>query len=249
MRKRDSRATSDGGKPELAINGAGGDGGGAPNENNGSGPATVDLGSIAGSVAPVDGAGTGTGANSGDGGIEQPKRGRGRPRGSGNAGQKAKPVPSDVNGIERILIGIHTAVATLSGVHEWSLDTESKDYDGKSESAYLAASGKAVADHYEMKYFDQKTVDWFNLLQAFAIVYGTRLYAIRSRRASERAERAANRMPPVQGAAPVNTPQRQTTEAKPNGAAPVETRLGIIPGMPGGVEFPADHPLAPKMQQ
>ena len=221
---------------------AGGDAGNAASgaSDAGNGATVINLDSTTGAGAGTGEPGTGGNDNHGGDGSE-PKRRRGRPPGSTS---KAKTIPGNVAGIEKLLIGIHTGIAIIASAPEFVLDTDSKDYDGKSEATYLAQSIKDVADHYAVKYLDQKTIDWINLFQAIGMVYGTRLFAIRERRKAER----RNRPQPMQGVKPANPTQQTTTEPKPNGAAPTDVRTGVIPGI-GNIEFPADHSLSPKAQQ
>lgn len=174
-----------------------------------------------------------------------PRRGRGRPPGSGTS-QKAKPIPLNVTGLEKLLVGIHGGLAILSSRGEWSLDTESKTFDGKTEAEFLAMSIKDVADHYGNGLLDKKTLDWCNLIQCLAIVYGGRIYAIRATPRVPRAPKPdlAHRV----GPAPVHhTPSPPANSFEPqrmNGESDLGT--GEIAGI-GAVEFPDGHPLKPKL--
>lgn len=140
-------------------------------------------------------------------------------------------------------------LAALVGNPNLQLDSESKDYDGKSEAAYFAANIKAVADHYPVKWLDQKTIDWINLLQCAGAVYGGRIFAARAARNPPKLATVSPIRPePVKqadvmrqgpGTSPphrASTPQREAKDL-PNGLA-----FGEVPGV-GRVEFPADHPL------
>lgn len=221
-----------------ADSGAGSDG-----DNVGGGgdsiviPGTAEAGPEPATVEP-----TAVRTDSGGDGTP-PRRGRGRPRGSGAGSQsarKATTVPINVNGLEKLLVGAHAMLATLTGRMELKLDTEAKEFDGATEAEYLANSIKAVSDHYKVEWFDQKQVDWMNLMQCLAMVYGGRIVAMRMNIKAERAERRGNAGPtPVKTSPPVFQTPQQTV--KPNSGAGVVD----IPGVQA-VEFPEDHPLHPK---
>lgn len=178
--------------------------------------------------------------------IPAPKRGRGRPPGTGTKA-KTTSLPLNVTGLEKLLVGIHGGLAILSGRPEWSLDTDMKIFDGKTEAQFLASSVKDVADHYGNGLLDKKTLDWCNLIQCLAIVYGGRVYAIRSTPRVKTAPapsgvrdapRTANPQPMHHTPAPVNS---FDAVANANDAG-----VGEIPGI-GAIEFPDDHPLKPKL--
>lgn len=162
-------------------------------------------------------------------------RRRGRPPGSGGGGgkQKAKTLPLNVTGLEKLLVGIHTGLAVVSRRTEWALDTTPSDaFDGKSESAYYATACADVAKHYGGELFDQKTVDWLNLIQCLALIYGSRIIAIR--------------MTPKIAPKP-KAPTVQ--EAAKHFASPANTHNGDasrvhIEGI-GDVQLPDDNPLSP----
>jgi len=130
---------------------------------------------------------------------------------------------------------------------ELKLDSESQDFDGRSEAAYLAQSMKKVADHYASLKLDQKWVDWGNLAMCLGAVYGTRLEAIRMRWQFEAQAQRAMRGPrgvsqPAQTQGPGGTINGQEIPIEPPGA-PRDMRTGTVPGV-GEVEFPPGHPLA-----
>lgn len=193
-------------------------------------PGAVDPGSVGPSDEPIS---------------EPVGRRRGRPVGS-TGSAKAKTLPLNVTGLEKLLVGIHGGLAVLSGRPEWSLDTEQGIFDGKTEAQFFAQSIKDVSDHYGNGLLDKKTLDWLNLGQCLAIVYIGRIYAIRS---TPKARVAPKVAPP-----PVHQPERPATmhRTEPpinqmNGGSPAPpsenaARRGIVAGI-GEVEFPPDHPL------
>lgn len=127
-------------------------------------------------------------------GPEQPaKRKRGRPPGSGT---KDKALPLNVKGIEKLLVGIHAGIAVLASSPTFALETSEKEFDGKTESEFLAQSIADVARHYNPRVFDQKTMDWANLIQCLGLLYGPRLYMMRE-------ERRARHAKPVSPARPM----------------------------------------------
>lgn len=127
------------------------------------------------------------------------------------------------------------------------LDSDSKVFDGKTESEFLAQSIKDVAQHYGAGMFDQKTLDWANLTQCLMIVYGGRIFAIRS------TPRAA----PVRRPTPQQTAQQHQPGGPPqhhrtpepfnsfNGNDPANS--ADIAGV-GSVVLPDDHPLSPNFK-
>jgi hypothetical protein len=146
--------------------------------------------------------------------------------------------------LEKLLVGIHGGIALMSGRVEWALDTDSKLFDGLTEAEFLAKSVKDVSAHYGT-FMDQKTLDWCNLIQCLAIVYGGRIYAIRSTpriktvrpptpQQTAQTHRAA---PPGQmHVTPMPTNNYSSAEDDPN-------RVDIA-GI-GSVQLPDDHPLSP----
>lgn len=64
-------------------------------------------------------------------------------------------------------------LAVLTKTQELAID--------KTEAETLATGVANVARHYDIGGASQKTLDWFNLIQALALVYGTRLYAVRGK--------------------------------------------------------------------
>lgn len=138
----------------------------------------------------------------------------------------------------------------MSGRMEWSLDTDSKIFDGKTEAEFFAQSIKDVSQHYGGAIFDQKQIDWMNLIQCLAIIYGGRIYAIRS---NPRIKPA--RPPTVQATAATHRPGPQPSvhrtpppvnEFAPamNGHDKTPANAGHVAGI-GDVMLPDDHPLSP----
>lgn len=175
---------------------------------------------------------------------------RGRPPGSGTGQKQTKKISSlvNVNGLEKLLVGIHGGLAILSGHAEWMLDTENKIFDGQTEAEFLASSVKAVTDHYGTGFLDQKTLDWCNAIQCVMIVYGGRIFAIRSKPRTVKI-----RQPTVHEAARTHSPvpPQQAHTPQParefNGHGNNEAGRVDLPGL-GAVEFPDDNPLSPNFK-
>lgn len=116
----------------------------------------------------------------------------------------------------------------IAGDH-WRLDTEHKIFDGDTEAEFLAKSASDVAKHYGGGLLDQKTVDWCMLIQAVAIVYGSRIMM----------SRLARKPKP----APTHfEPAKPSPMKKPNGGDNAGTVN--IAGL-GEVDIPIDSPLHP----
>lgn len=193
--------------------------------------------------------------------ADQPRRRRGRPPGSGNSTgtgeRKAKPLPLNVSGLEKLLLGIHGGMAMLTRRAEWSLDSDQKLFDGKAESEFMAQSIADVARHYG-GIADQKTLDWLNLLQCLAMVYGTRVYAIamtpkaKPVRQAQPHEFRATQQPQFHMNGAVEPQPRATDFSKmPNAfdqsePAPEGSGIATIAGI-GEIELPDGHPLKPKL--
>lgn len=131
----------------------------------------------------------------------------------------------------------------LTGRGEWALDSDSKLFDGKTESEFMAQSIADVARHYG-GIADQKTLDWFNLTQCLAIVWGGRIFVIRSTprpKAAPKPDLAAR----MNGAAQHHAPSPLPVNSFDPVADAKNAGVGEIAGL-GAVEFPDDHPLNPK---
>lgn len=145
-----------------------------------------------------------------------------------------------------MLIGTHAMLAALVGNPNLQLDSESKDYDGKSEAAYFAASVKAVSDHYKVEWLDQKSIDWINLLQCLGAVYGGRIFAARAARNPPKLASVSPIRPDPVRQADVVRQGPMPPAPKPAGTSPAELPPGLEMGEVAGVgrvQFPADHPL------
>lgn len=116
----------------------------------------------------------------------------------------------------------------------------------ENECSEYAKNIANVNRHYNMQMFDQKTVDWFCLIQFAAVSYGVRVVALRDRLRRERAPRPVPRPQtgPVAGnPAPSNgLDMSQAGFITPGDRA---ARTGKIAGI-GDIEFPADHDLSPR---
>jgi hypothetical protein len=147
-----------------------------------------------------------------------------------------------------LLVGIHAGIAVLASSPSFALETAEKEFDGKTESEFLAQSIADVAKHYNPRVFDQKTMDWANLIQCLGLLYGPRLYMMRE----ERRARHARPINPGRPAGPrPHNPQPQadqaangvrTTPMPPNNFSfnnEKEVLKGEIPGI-GTVDFPPD---------
>jgi hypothetical protein len=147
--------------------------------------------------------------------------------------------------LEKLLVGIHAGIAVLASSPSFALETDEKEFDGKTESEFLAQSIADVAKHYNPRVFDQKTLDWANLIQCLGLLYAPRLYMLREARRANRA-RPVNPARPA-GPRPVD-PQPHANQAANGHSTPVppnnyasekEVLTGEIPGV-GSVVFPPD---------
>lgn len=171
-----------------------------------------------------------------DGNFPERKR-RGRPPGVAN---KAKAVPSSVSGIEKTLYGIHQMLGAIIAP-ELAIDTD--------DAHRLADAMASVNKHYKIAFFDEKTQDWFNLVMVAGAMYGSRVVAIRDRRAASRVARPV--IPRAQSTNPVpGNPAPRSSEMNGVAASPQDEAMrreasqGEIPGL-GKIQFPEDHPLFP----
>lgn len=135
----------------------------------------------------------------------------------------------------------------MSGRVEWALDTDSKIFDGKTEAEFLTQSIKDVADHYGHGLLDQKTLDWMNLVQCLAIVYGGRIFAIRSTPKPPKVTKPATVQQNAQTFNPAPSKtwhdprlKEASTVFSPNEPANRATIAGV-----GEIDLPDTHPLSP----
>lgn len=120
--------------------------------------------------------GTGAGATPPTGAGEV-KRGRGRPPGSSTGtGAKKEKVSASLEGIEGILLSLHTIAATVLKVPELSLS--------EPEAKQLTSAMNRVAAHYDVG-ASEKTLAWMNLAVCAGGIYGTRLWSYQLRTKSE----------------------------------------------------------------
>lgn len=114
----------------------------------------------------------------GTGGTGTGKRRPGRPKGSG----KTK-TTLDLNGVEAILLSIHSMAATMLKTPELVLDKE--------EAKNLSKAANDVAEHYSVA-INPKTLAWLNFGMAVSMIYGTRIIAINARQKREKQNRAGD---------------------------------------------------------
>lgn len=79
----------------------------------------------------------------------------------------------NLSGMESLFYSVHLSLATMTQTPELALEEE--------ECAKLARAAENVAQHYDLPDLPQKTIDWAYLLYVLALMYGTRLVAIRAR--------------------------------------------------------------------
>ena len=231
-RKADSVAGSDSDKPASAVDRAGDATVKVPIDLA-SGIKPVDV-SEAGFTAPVSGpVDPGPGSTQEALSGEEPKRGPGRPRGSSNRPK------INVTGVETLLLGIHQALHTMTGVPEFDMNRD--------EAAQLAKAYEETAQFYPVLNLDPKLAATLNLVSVVSIVYGSKLLAYRLRRslAPRRAAPAAP-VPAKAGFVPTQPPAPDINGVDFNAPKPPEMkpemRVGEIPGV-GKVTFPEGHEL------
>lgn len=108
-----------------------------------------------------------------------PRRKPGRKPGAGNSGRSSatatKPAKraNGVNGLEKLLLSIHTIAAIKLETPELAIDN--------SEAAMLANAINAVQEHYGFDVPPEIAI-WVNLATALGTVYGPRVISITARR-------------------------------------------------------------------
>jgi len=159
----------------------------APADNSGGGTGP-DAGHGEYIIDPANVGGPGSASN-GDGNRagDGPKR-RGRKPGSRNS---PKAVPANIDAIEALLFSVHQMLAFGTGVPELAIE--------QAEAHSVAAAYVQVARHYPILQQSEKVLDWGGLLSALGMVYGTRLYAMRSKPRPQKAPQADNRPPKSAG--------------------------------------------------
>lgn len=164
----------------------------------------VDINSIAGSNGSDDS------APSGDSGpARRPRADRGRKR-----GPRKQRDPEEKTSIKDFLtesiFGIHSFLSVLSGSDMLKIEM--------SEASMLGERLDAVLAHYDIPMMSQKTVDHVRLMQAIAMVYGTRLISMRMLRKEK-----------VVAEPPKPAPMQQ---ANVPSAARMPITVTPVPGMP-----------------
>lgn len=144
-------------------------------------PAAVDSGS--------DGDGNGTDTTG------EPRKRRGRKPGSRNAAKASSKL--DVSGVESILFSAHAMLASLTKVNELSIEKE--------EAATLAQAISNVSRHYDVA-ANQQTLDWANLIMVCGSLYGSRMFAYRLRKSSEKRKPSQSAPEPFQAPSAVIFP-------------------------------------------
>lgn len=135
--------------------------------------------------AVEDGIESGSPGSDGDGSGEKRKAGwpKGKKRGASKAGGNPIPgqqTPLDLDGISKLLYSCHAILAGISKTPEIEFSED--------ESKKLGAAIVNVGRHYNLA-VAEKTMDWTNLLMCAGMIYGSKLIAIKMRKASDRAAR------------------------------------------------------------
>lgn len=114
------------------------------------------------------------------------RRKRGRPPGSGGGTQKAASgsLPLNVNGVEKILLSIHTIAAASLQTPELILDEK--------EANEIAKALSGVAAQYDVG-MSPKTAAWTNLAMVMGAAYGPRAIGIYVRKSTEEKPPAAKK--------------------------------------------------------
>lgn len=76
---------------------------------------------------------------------------------------------------------MHAMLAALTSIKEMELD--------KDEAKALSSAAANVARHYDVS-ASQKSLDWANLVMVAGSLYGSRIFAYRLRRSTERKTKA-----------------------------------------------------------
>ncbi len=99
------------------------------------------------------------------------------PRASRKVASKKKGRAINPNGIEKMLMGIHFTLATMTKNPELILQD--------AEAKMISESAASVMRHYDVPEVPEKMMDWGNLLVSLYLVYTPRICAIARRKADE----------------------------------------------------------------
>jgi hypothetical protein len=151
-----------------------------------------------GGIPVIDHAGAGADAGADSDSGAGTRRKRGRPAGSTRA-PKIKN-SRDLSGLEQILLNIHSFAASITKTPELKLE--------QAEAQELLKAYDTLAQFYPNAVIDPKIMAWVNLFGVLGTVYGTRVFAIKLRRDSERHNRP-------------NVLIANKSNVKPNGVDPI----------------------------
>lgn len=202
-------------------------------------PVTVDPTTFAGGFTdPVAGPQSPESTTEPSTGETITRRGPGRPRGA------ARP-KINASGVEKLLLGIHHTLRTVTGVEELDMNEH--------EARELANAYADVSEYYPIMNFDPKYAALANFVGVVSLVYGTKLMALKMR--------ATMNKPAARPQAP--RPNPQPTQPPPNqfngseipqeppaekGPLPPELRKATIPGI-GDIVFDEAHPMVTGRKQ
>lgn len=145
----------------------------------------VDPGTLGATASPGD---TGTA----DQPVNTRKRRSDAGKSRGSRANTTKSAPLDLNGLEGLLLAIHTTLSALTGQTALQLSQE--------EARAIAAAASNVSRHYDMR-TSQKVLDWGALGMVLAGIYGPRAaYLLAMRR-----DQTAARAPETQAATSIDT--------------------------------------------
>ena len=98
-----------------------------------------------------------------------------------------------MSGFAGSLVLIHHTLAELTRLQQLEMTVE--------EAALVLDAAGNVARHYDISFLSQKALDWTALVNVLAMVYGSRIIAIRAAR-GRRSASGASEIPPSPGGAP-----------------------------------------------
>jgi hypothetical protein len=176
---------------------------------------------------------------------------RGRPPGSSTKSRL------NISGVETCLLGIHQTLSFAFGVPEIAMN--------EPEAKQLAEAYANVAQHYPVLQLPDKQLALVNFGSTLAIIYGAKYAAYKMRVAMSRPHvvqpirqqpvrttgtGATTNPPPNEFVAPAGQPANGVDLTQKTATpVPLELRTGTIPGVPGEVVFPEDHPLGATTQK